>query len=71
MTLKERCLEWLIRPEMYYIRRYLRFLRKEEKYTFSKHNKLLMYWYKARKNRLGSRLPGVLTKVLLSGITAP
>lgn len=56
MTLKERLLEWLIRPEKYYIRRYLRFLRKEERYSFDRPCMLLAYWYKSRKNRLGSRL---------------
>lgn len=61
MTCKERILEWLIRPEKYYIRRYLRFLRKEEKYTFTKPQKLLAYWYKARKNRLGSRLGFIIS----------
>lgn len=61
MTRKERILEWLIRPEKYYIRRYLRFLRKEERYTFTKPQKLLAYWYKARKNRLGSRLGFIIS----------
>ena len=61
MTVKERILEWLIRPEKYYIRRYLRFLRKEEQYTFTKPKKLLAYWYKARKNRLGSRLGFIIS----------
>ena len=61
MTCKERILEWLIRPEKYYIRRYLRFLRKEEQYTFTKPKKLLAYWYKARKNRLGSRLGFIIS----------
>jgi len=61
MTAKERFLEWLIRPEKYYIRRYLRFLRNEEKYTFTKPNKFLAYWYKARKNRLGSRLGFIIS----------
>ena len=61
MTCKERILEWLIRPEKYYIRRYLRFLRKEEKYTFTKPKKLLAYWYKARKNRLGCRLGFIIS----------
>lgn len=56
MTLKEKILEWLIRPEGFYIRRYLRFLRKEEYFTFSKPVPLMAFWYKARKNRIGSRL---------------
>ena len=61
MTCKERLLEWLIRPEKYYIRRYMRFLRQEEKYTFSAPNRLLAFWYKARKNRLGSRLGFIIS----------
>lgn len=61
MTCKERILEWLIRPERYYIRKYLRFLRKEEEYTFTKPQKLLAYWYKARKNRLGSHLGFIIS----------
>ena len=61
MTLKERTLEWLIRPERFYIGRYLRYLRKEEKYTFQTPNQLLAYWFKARKNRLGSRLGFIIS----------
>lgn len=61
MSIKERILEWLIRPEHYYISRYLHLLRKEEKYTFSNPNKLLALWYKARKNRLGSRLGFIIS----------
>ncbi len=61
MTCKETFLEWLIRPEKYYIRRYLRFLRKEEKYSFDKPCKFLSFWYKARKNRLGSRLGFIIS----------
>lgn len=56
MTPKETILNWLIRPERYYIGRYLRLLRREEKFTFVRPNKCLAYWYKARKNRLGARL---------------
>ena len=61
MTSKERLLEWLIRPEHFYISRFLRFLRKEEKYTFSSPNKMLAFWYKARKNRLGARLGFIIS----------
>ena len=62
MTFKERLLEWLIRPERYYIRRYLRFLRQEEKYTLGDTpNKLLGLWYRGRKNRLGSRLGFIIS----------
>lgn len=61
MTIKEKILEWWIRPEKYYIKRYIRFLRKEEKYTFQKRNKLLCFWYRGRKNRLGSRLGFIIS----------
>lgn len=61
MNSKEKILEWLIRPERFYIRRYLRFLRQEEKYTFSAPDKLRAFWYKARKNRLGSRLGFIIS----------
>lgn len=61
MTLKEILLEWWLHPEAYYIKRYLRFLRKEEKYIFSKPNKMLAFWYRGRKNRLGSRLGFIIS----------
>lgn len=61
MALKELILEWLIRPEAYYIRRYLRLLRKEERYTFDRPCRLLAYYYKAKKNRLGSRLGFIIS----------
>lgn len=61
MTFKERLLEWLIRPEKFYIRRYLHFLRNEEEYTFRRPCKVLSFWYKARKNRLGSRLGFIIS----------
>lgn len=60
MTLKERLLEWLIRPERYYIRRYLRYLRKEEN-ALESGSSLAAYWYRARKNRLGSRLGFIIS----------
>ncbi len=61
MTIKEKFLEWWIRPEKYYIRRYLRFLRKEERYTFARPNQLLCFWYRGRKNRLGARLGFIIS----------
>lgn len=61
MTAKEYILECLIRPEKYYIKKYLRFLRKEEKYTFTRPNKPLAFWYKGRKNRLGSKLGFIIS----------
>lgn len=61
MTPKEQLLEWLIRPETYYIKRYLRFLRLEEKYTYSNRCKAMAFWYRGRKNRLGSRLGFIIS----------
>ena len=61
MTVKEKLLEWLIRPEQFYIRKYLRFLRQEEKYSFAKPCKLFAFWYKARKNRLGAKLGFIIS----------
>lgn len=61
MTAKEKFLEWLIRPEKYYTEKYIRLLRKEEKYTFQVSNKIQALWYKAKKNRLGSRLGFIIS----------
>lgn len=61
MTTKEKLLEWLIRPEQFYIREYLRFLRREEKYTYTKPCKLMAFWYKAKKNRLGTKLGFIIS----------
>lgn len=54
MNNKEKILEWLIRPQGYYIRRYILLLREEEKLT--NRDSILKFWYKARKNRLGAKL---------------
>ena len=51
MSIKEKILEFIIRPEGWYIRRYLRLLRSEESASG-----LVKYWYKARRNRLGVKL---------------
>lgn len=61
MTFKERLLLWLIRPERFYINRYLFFLRKEEKFLFTSPNRTLAFFYRARKNRLGSRLGFIIS----------
>lgn len=44
MTLKEKLLNWLIRPERYYIDRYVKFLRKEEHYTFNRRSSVMAFW---------------------------
>lgn len=54
--MKDIILEYLIRPEGFYIKRYLGLLRKEETHT-----SLLRYWYKARKNRLGAKLGFIIS----------
>ena len=61
MTHKEKFMEWWIRPESYYIKRYLCFLRMEEKYSSVRPNRFLCYWYRGRKNRLGARLGFVIS----------
>ena len=59
--MKEKILEFLIRPESYYTGLYLRLLRLEEKYTLMKPCRLLAFWYKARKNRLGAKLGFIIS----------
>lgn len=53
---KERFLDWLLQTEQYQLRRYMRYLRSEEYYTFIKPNKVLKYWYFRKKNKLGAKL---------------
>ena len=61
MSLKEKLLEFLIRPEYYYIGKYLRLLRLEEEYTFKTPHKIAAFYYKARKNRLGTKLGFIIS----------
>ena len=49
-------MDWLLRPEQYWIRKYVKNLRKEEFYTFHRKNKFLQYYYGRKKNILGARL---------------
>jgi serine O-acetyltransferase len=49
-------LDYILKTEQYWLRKYVRTLRSEEYYTFYKPNRLLKYFYKRRKNALGSRL---------------
>ena len=53
---KGRLVDWILRPEQYWVRQYVRNLRKEEFYKFHKKNKFLQYYYGRRKNILGARL---------------
>ena len=61
MSIKEHFLEWIIRPEHYYIQKYLRYLRKEEYYSLVQPCRLFAFYYKAKKNRLGSRLGFIIS----------
>ena len=58
---KDKILEWIIRPERYYINKYMSFLRKEEFFTFTRPIRFIAFWYKARKNRLGARLGFIIS----------
>lgn len=58
---KQTILEWLIRPEQFYIRKYLRFLRKEEYYSINRPCKIMAFWNRARKNRLGAKLGFIIS----------
>ena len=53
---KGRLMDWLLRPEQYWVRQYVQSLRKEEFYKFYKKNKLLQYYFGRKKNILGARL---------------
>jgi serine O-acetyltransferase len=53
---KGNIMDWILRPEQYWVRLYVQSLRKEEFYTFYKKNKLLRYYYNRKKNILGVRL---------------
>lgn len=61
MRVKEKILNFYIRPERYYIDRYLKYLRLEEKYSTEKVHKILCYINKARKNRLGAKLGFIIS----------
>lgn len=49
-------LDWALRSEQYYLRKYVKLLRSEEYYTFEKPNMLLRMWYARKKNVLGAKL---------------
>lgn len=55
-SIKKKVLEYLIRPESFYINRYIRLLRNEERALG-----WIKYWYKARKNRLGVKLGFIIS----------
>lgn len=49
-------LDYLLQTEQYWIRAYVKALRREEYYTVNRHSKLLCYYYQRRKNILGRKL---------------
>ena len=49
-------MDWLLRTEQYWIRRYIRALRKEAFYMNYKRNKILQYYFSRKTNLLGIRL---------------
>ena len=53
---KGRLMDGLLRPEQYWVRKFVKNLRKEEFYTFYQKNKFLQYYYGRKKNILGARL---------------
>ncbi|KFC39650.1 serine acetyltransferase [Elizabethkingia anophelis] len=48
--------DFLLKTEQYWLRRFVKTLRKEEYYTFHNPNKILKYYYQRRKNILGRQL---------------
>lgn len=54
-------MDWLLKSEQYWLRWYVRTLRKEEYYTFHQPSKLLKYFYQRRKNILGRKLGFFIT----------
>ncbi|KGE14150.1 serine O-acetyltransferase [Sphingobacterium deserti] len=49
-------MDWLLKSEQYWLRCFVKALRKEEFYTFYKPNKFLKYYYGRQKNILGRKL---------------
>ena len=49
-------LDWLLKPEQYWIRKYVQTLRKKEYYSSHKKNKFLKYYFFRKKNMLGARI---------------
>ena len=49
-------MDWLLKSEQYFLRKYVRLLRAQEYYAYIKPNKLLYMYYTNRKNILGAKL---------------
>jgi len=48
--------DWLLKSEQYWLRTFVKYLRKEEYFTFYRPNWILKYYYKRKKNILGRKL---------------
>ncbi|AJW64735.1 Serine acetyltransferase [Elizabethkingia miricola] len=53
---KGTAMDWLLKTEQYWLRRFVKTLRREEYYTTHHPNKLLKYYYQRKKNILGRKL---------------
>lgn len=49
-------LDWVLKSEQYYLRKYVKLLRSEEYYTFIKPSSIKRMWYTRKKNVLGAKL---------------
>ena len=49
-------MDYLLKTEQFWLRKFVKNLRKEEYYSFYKPNKLLKYYYQRKKNILGRKL---------------
>ena len=49
-------IDWLMKSEQYYLRRFVKLLRTQEYYSFIKPNIILKYCYTLKKNKLGAKL---------------
>lgn len=53
---KEAIWDWLLSSEQHQIRRYLKYLRSEEYFSYYKPMTVLKYWYQRKRNRQGVKL---------------
>ena len=49
-------MDWLVKSEQYYLRRFVKLLRAQEYYSFEKTNSFLKLYYTAKKNKLSAKL---------------
>lgn len=65
-------MDWLLSSEQYHIRRFVKALRSEEYYQSIRPDKLKLYWWKRRKNKLGVKVGAgavVVKTIPTSGVT--